>query len=366
MKRPILCAATFILAAAFASGTAPSNVYAQHEGHTPREEPQKDVYYCPMHPTYTSDKPGDCPICNMKLVKRQTTPPEPEAQGRDQKTQDGQGVISISAEQQQLIGVKTDKVIYRPLTKTIRTVGRVAFDPELFKAQQEYIETLATLARVKESGSPEAIRRAESLANASRLKLKLQGLDDAQVDALAEHRKNDETLLISSADEARAWVYATVYQYEFNWVKTGQNAAITSSALPGREFSGTVVAIDRVFDAATRSVRARILVDNPDGLLKPEMYVDIAIASDRGARLAVPKEAVMDSGLRKIAFVSLGNGKFKPVEITTGLAAGDYVEVASGLHEGDLVVVSGNFLVDSESRLKSALAGADKGHQHGE
>jgi hypothetical protein len=292
----------------------------------------------------------------MTLVKKEE---EPEA---SETADSGEQGFYITPEKQQLIGVKIDKVIYRPLTKILRTVGRVAFDPELYKAQAEYIEALKALENVKESGQEKVIKRAEALVEASKLKLKLQGLDIKQIEGLEKDKRNDQALLISSPDSSITWVYATIYEYELEWIKLRQEAIVTAASYPGKEFKGEIAAIDPVFNAMTRSVRARIRVDNTDALLKPDMYVDVQINSDLGAHLSVPKEAVMDSGLRKIAFIFLDKGYFKPVEIKTGISTEEYAQVLEGLKEGDDVVVSGNFLIDSESKLKAAFESA--GHQH--
>ena len=146
---------SFCFALCVLSFTFTSISFAQHEGHqmqpAVKEEaktkvkkaaPGKAVYYCPMHPTYASDRPGDCPICNMKLVKKEEA--EETEKGARLTADEKEGGFYVSPEKQQLIGVKTDKVIYRPLNKIIRTVGRVDFDPELYKDQQEYIEPLKT------------------------------------------------------------------------------------------------------------------------------------------------------------------------------------------------------------------------------
>lgn len=354
-------------------------VFSQHEGHQAQNQvkqelkvkkqvSKKTVYYCPMHPTYISDKPGDCPICNMKLVKKPDSSAgveEPQAESTSmQGVKDKQEGFYVSLEKQQLIGVKTDKVIYRPLRKIIRTVGRVAFDPELYKAQQEYIEASKTLQNVKESRQESVIKRAEALVGAAKLKLKLQGLDIKQIEELEASRENDQSLLISSSGSDSTWVYATIYEYELEWIKVAQEALISASAYPAKEFKGKIVAIDPVFNAMTRSVRARIKVENIDGLLKPDMYVDVQMYSDLGAHLSLPREAIMDSGLRKIVFLSSNAGYLKSVEVKTGVSTEEYVQVLEGVKEGDIVVVSGNFLIDSESKLKSALEGTV--HQHGQ
>lgn len=331
--------------------------YAQHEGHQKvakeaKSSKQKDIYYCPMHPTYISDKPGDCPICNMKLVKK-----EEAAQEQVQKP----GGVYISPEKQQLIGVKVDKATSRPFLKSIRTVGRVAFDPGLYEAQAEYIEALKTRDKIKASGEEKAVERINSLVEAARFKLELAGLSKEQVEGLGMERENDSSLLISRSGSPVSWIYATIYEYELEYIKIGQEVSIKTVAYPDKEFKGIVMAIDPVFDAMTRSVRARIKTENKDALLKPNMYVDIEISSDLGTKLAVPREAVMDTGLRKIVFISLPEGRFESRQVKTGASNDNYVEITDGLQEGESVVTSGNFLIDSESKLKSALEGT---HQH--
>ncbi|MEW6102024.1 MAG: efflux RND transporter periplasmic adaptor subunit [Candidatus Omnitrophota bacterium] len=339
------------------------HLFAQHEGHQTQTQAkkekapkQKDIYYCPMHPTYTSDRPGDCPICNMKLVKKEGAQPE-KASG--EKTE-AAGVY-ISPQKQQLIGVKTAKVMYRPFKKELRTVGRVAYDPDLYKAQAEYIEALKSEEKLQLAQDKTVIERAGALVEASRLKLELNGLSQEQIEELAVNKENDTSLLISSSDSEITWVYATIYEYELEYVKKGQEADIQAIAYPDKAFKGQVVAIDPVFDAMTRSVRARIKVNNAQTLLKPNMYVDVVFASDLGVKLAVPREAIMDTGVRKIVFLALPEGHFLARDVKTGVSTDDYVEIVDGIKEAEDIVVSGNFLIDSESKLKSALEGT--GHQ---
>ncbi len=318
----------------------------------------KKIYYCPMHPNYTSDHPGDCPICNMKLVLKEDEPVMPEAKHAEE------GAVYIDSRKQQLIGVKTDKATVMPLTKNIRTTGIVAFDPELYKTQAEYVQASKRLKELRNSGQEELIKRSEDFVEAISLKLGLLGLSKEQIEALAKNKEIDKTLLISSEEGDFSWIYGTIYEYEMGSVKTGQEAVVKAISYPDKEFKGTIVAINPVLDQETRSVKARIKVENAQGLLKPNMYVDIDIKVDLGEALVVNKEAIMDSGLRKMVFLSLPDGYFKPKEIKTGFSNDDYVQVTEGLSEGDNVVVSGNFLIDSESKLKAALEGT--GHQHGQ
>jgi Cu(I)/Ag(I) efflux system membrane fusion protein len=326
--------------------------YAQHTAHG-----TADSYYCPMHPTYISDKPGDCPICNMKLVQRRQD-------DSDIAVKFGGSEFTVSPDKQQLIGVKVDTAAFRPMVKMITSAGTVAFDPELYAAQQEYIEALRARERVRNSVDEILIARAGALVDAGALKLRLLGLDEASIEELDISRTNDASLLLPSGNAQGAWVYAPLYEYDWNWVQPGAEARISVASAAGREFSGTVVSVDPVLDAMTRSARARIRVDDAAGLLKPQMYATVRILVDIGRRLTVPKEAVMETGKRAIVFLALEEGRFNQVEVTVGVSSGDFVEVLSGLKEGDRVAVSGNFLLDSESRLQSALQST--GHEHGQ
>ena len=334
-----------------------STVYAQHEGHSvpaakkteiPAKKPSgKAVYYCPMHPTYTSDKPGDCPICNMKLVKK-----EPEKQVAPQEAagmpKEEAGVY-ISPEKQQYIGVKTEAVAKRRLIKDISTSGRVAYDPKLYQAQQEYLEAF----KVKD--------QAPALLEASQKKLLLLGMSSKEIEELKKQGKPQENLYLPQ-DSKTVWVYATIYEYETHLVKEGQTVDVTAVAYPGEIFKGKVISLKPVLDAMTRSLEARIEAEDPEHKLKPEMFVDVNINVDLGEKLAVSEEAVMDTGERKVVFIARPEGRFASRDVRLGHKAGGYYEVLDGLSEGDLIVTSGNFFVDSESRLKAALTGVS--HQH--
>jgi Cu(I)/Ag(I) efflux system membrane fusion protein len=161
-------------------------------------------------------------------------------------------------------------------------------------------------------------------------------------------------LLIGGADGS-VWVYAQIYEYEISHVRPGQQAEITTPAYPGRVFRGTVKAVDPNLSAETRSLRVRIEVPNPDGLLKLEMFVNAAIKADLGEKLALPEAALLDSGERKLVFVELGEGRIEPREVRVGSVADGYYELLSGVREGEKVVTTANFLIDSESRLKAAI-----------
>ena len=135
-------------------------------------------------------------------------------------------------------------------------------------------------------------------------------------------------------------------------------------AQPDIVFRGRIKAIDSVIDPKTRSARARAEIENQDGILKPDMYLNAQIKIDLGERLTVPESAVMDSGNRRIVFIADGKGFFEPREVVLGAKSEDYYQVKSGLVEGEKVVTSGNFLIDSESKLKASLSALAGGHQH--
>ena len=199
---------------------------------------------------------------------------------------------------------------------------------------------------------------------ASQTKLKLQGLSQEQIEGLKSKTESDRALLISDADTPYAWAYLTIYEYDLGSIKVGDHIILKTIAYPAEQFSGKIVAIDPVLDMNTRSVRARVQIDNPQGKLKPNMYGDALIHVDLGEKLAVPREAVLDTGIRKIVYLDLGKGQFKAQEIEAGPEAivvvngqeRKFFPVIKGLKENDIVVTTGNFLIDSQSQLSGGIS----------
>lgn len=451
--KPKMRTVILFLAAALAIG---AGLAARQRFSPTRQAKAASVYYCPMHPSYTSDHPGNCPICSMSLVAKTTLgqaadahehastqfkticylhncekvhegrpcpmtvvakagekvtcpicgthiaeaeepipsrkilywtdpmipgyksdKPGKSPMGMDlvpvyaeesgvsagADNPEGYAPVLLTPEKQQLIGVRTAPAVRQILRKTIRAVGVVAHDPELYQAQQEFIQAVRSWEQAKSASAPEVADQAKEIVDASRLRLRHLGFTDALIDEMTTWSKPDHRLLLGGAGEY--WVYASIYEYELPLVHAGESAAVDVSAIPGQAFVGSIKSIDPMLDPATRTARVRILVEDPQGLLKPSMYVNVAIAVELGSVIAVPIESVFSTGTQSIVFVDKGQGLFEPHQVTLGAKADQFYEVKEGIAEGEPVVVSGNFLIDSESRLRAAIQGAGE-HRHGQ
>jgi RND family efflux transporter MFP subunit len=167
-----------------------------------------------------------------------------------------------------------------------------------------------------------------------------------------------DTVLYTVADLSTVWVVADVYEYESAAVRLNQPATLTLPAAPGRVFRGRVSYILPQVDPATRTLKVRLAFDNPGFALKPDMYGEVQLQTGGARRLVVPQSAVLNSGDRQVVFLDRGNGVFEPRDVKIGVQSGDRIEILSGLKPGERIVTSGNFLIDSESQLKAAAAGA--------
>jgi len=351
----------------------------------------KEIYYCPMHPEVTSDKPGNCPKCGMTLVKRQNKQPT-EVNKADAKTvtgkilyyrnpmnpnvtspvpmkdemgmdyvpvyeksqyrQENPGVY-ISPQKQQLIGIKTAKVEKRRLTGKINTVGIVAYDPDLFVAQQEFLSAVKSATGISTGNSAYLKQQNETLVNTAKRKLILMGMSQDEITKLIAVGAPDQSIYLPEGE--RIWIYLSVYQYELQFVKTGLPVEIETSAYPGQTFKGEIISIAPLLDTSTISFKVRVLAENPENKLRMQTYVNAKIKYDLGEKLSLPQEALMDSGLRKYVFIARPDGYFETRNIEVGAKADDFYEVLRGLAEGENVTTSANFLIDSESRLNAVL-----------
>jgi Cu(I)/Ag(I) efflux system membrane fusion protein len=331
------------------------------------------------------------------------------------------GLVTVTIEPQrlQLTGVRTDKVQRRKLADRLRLAGYVTADetrtanvhirtsgwvrsllvdqtgqyvkagqplltiysPDLAQAQQDLI--VARKATQKTIADSELLYMRKQLLDAARQKLRLLGLSDQDI-RVAENSDSvgsDLTLrspvsgyvlektvlsgqfigadqnLFTIADLSTIWVLADVYEQDFARVKVGQSAEMTLTALPGETIAGKVAFIYPSVAAKSRTLRVRLEFANPSFALRPGMYTDLQLLQDNEPVLALPSDAVMDGGETKYAFVMRDGKHFEPRLLKLGRSGGDWIEVLSGVSEGDEVVTSANFLIDSESRLKAAIAG---------
>ncbi|MBU2487809.1 MAG: efflux RND transporter periplasmic adaptor subunit [Proteobacteria bacterium] len=258
------------------------------------------------------------------------------------------------------------------------------YSPELLTAQEEYLLALDQVRRLGDSSYPGVRDSAGRLLAAAETRLRYWDLTETQIERLARTGEKTKTVTVFSpatgvvisknvldggqvmagmklfeiADLSRLWVDVEVYEYELPWVHEGMEARMELSYLPGQSFSGRVLKIYPYLTEKTRTARLRLEFENPDRQLKPGMYANVTLTSARaGSGIVVPQEAVIDSGVRQLVFLARGKGRFEPREVRLGMEVDDsHFQVLEGLEEGDLVVVSAQFMLDSESRLREAIA----------
>jgi membrane fusion protein, copper/silver efflux system len=267
------------------------------------------------------------------------------------------------------------------------------YSPELVSTQQEFLNALKWTAQKNGAGSErlnEALSRdASVLLEATRERLRLWDISESQIDKIAGSGKPIRTLTLYSpvsgyvvqkmalkgmkvmpgeklfdvADLSQVWVMADIYEYELPLIRIGQAATITMSYFPGKSFTSRIDYIYPTLSSETRTAKIRFSISNPGGGLKPQMFTDIELKVDLGKKLAVPDNAVIDTGIRQVVYVDTGDGSFEPREVKLGLRAEGFREVLQGLNPGEKVASSATFLVDSEAQLKGVMP-LTGGHKH--
>jgi multidrug efflux pump subunit AcrA (membrane-fusion protein) len=273
------------------------------------------------------------------------------------------------------------------------------YSPELFTAQEEYLQAYRNRPAAPPSTSPagspsETARWDAELLAAARKRLEYFDISQEQISELERTGKSSKTMVLRSphsglvviknvyegmkvdsgmqlyriADLSKVWVMVTLYEYQLPYVQVGQDALMTLPYVPGQKFQGKITYVYPVLNQELRQVKMRVEVDNPYLQLKPGMFVNVEIHSTAAKdKTLVPREAVMDTGQRQVALVSLGEGRFQPRTVQVGVEAdGGMVEILDGLKPGEMVVVSGQFLIDSEARYQEAMAKMVKGGLVGE
>ena len=367
-------------------------------------------WYDPMHPAYKSDKPGIAPDCGMALVPKYAEDAKPA------------GTVTLSADQQTLAGVRTTKVQRAPLEREIHTTAEIVADetrishvhlktsgyieqtfvdaigqlvhkgdrlftlysPDLVSAEEEYLIARRGNATLGSAPIREVRDGSASLLASARQKLKLLDVTDQQIarldttgeisrtltfhapvsgfvtdrKAFPQASVTPDTELYTVSDLSSVWATADIFEYELAYVHIGQKISLTLSYYPGKTYTGRISYISPTVDAQTRSVKVRVALPNPGFKLKPQMFADATLHVDYGRPLLVPQEAVLDSGNVQQVFVVHSGGNFEPRRVTIGPVVNGQAVVLAGLKEGDVGGSSGNFLIDSESRLKSSSGGA--------
>ena len=352
---------------------------SKHQGHEGSDastsEKKISKYICPMHPQISSDKPNQkCSICGMDLVPAGEDDDESEHEDHseyDSMKMDGKefssdkpnqsshmqpndrATIKLKLDKQQIIGVKTDSVRRKTLFENIKAPGRIAFDPELYTAQSEYLEALRQQRKVKNSPLQDVRRSTDEMVRSSRTRLQVLGLGNTEIKALAKKGSVSDGLIVSGNNDNL--IYADVFESDLAKIKPGQIVKIKASFIPGEPLKGEVVSVDQLIDPKTRSGKVRIKIDKTKLSIRPEAFVTVEIAVPLGNHISIPLEAILDTGKDLFVFVKKGRGKFEPRIITKIFETDDDVAVLKGLDVGDEVVTSANFMIDSESRLKAVI-----------
>ena len=390
----------------------------QHTGHAagPAGKPaeRKVLYwYDPMHPAYKADKPGIAPDCGMQLVPKyadeaeaashlpagtvRITPEKQQLIGvrtatvqREHLTRTLRTVGKVTFDETRVAHIHTkvtgyiEEVFVDFVGKSVKKGDPLftIYSPELVSTQQEYLIALRGKKYLSDGPYPEFSASADSLVRAARERLRLWDVSEEVVQTLEKDGKVQRTVTIYSpasgvvteraayhhgryvtpetdlytiVDLSTAWVLADVYEYEVPYVQVGQTAAMRLSYYSGKTYTGKITYIYPTLDPKTRTVKVRLEFPNPDFELKPDMFADVELAIDYGTHVAVPQEAVLDAGTEQVVFVAHPGGYFEPRKIQPGPRVDDRVVVLGGLRPGETIVTSGNFLIDSESRLKSAM-----------
>jgi len=371
-------------------------------------ERQVKYWQAPMDPTYISDEPGKSPM-GMDLI------PVYE----DQAT--GGSMISIDPTTIQNMGVRTAAVVRGDISRSVRTVGLIGYEeskqyvvnakisgwveklyvaetgqqvkkgqklleiysPELVTAQQELLLARDNYNSLKDSRFPQIADSARRLLESSRKRLQLWDVSEWQIKQLEKSGEARKTItlyapyngivtmkmvnegmyvkpgmaLINLADISKVWVLADIYEYQLPWIKVGQQVRVELPYVSGQDLTAKISYIYPFVDPKTRTVKARIELDNINFELRPEMFVTVHLEGEKQKNvLIIPQEAVLHSGQKQTVFIAQAGGRFEPRLIKTGLQGeGGHIEIRQGLFEGEQVVTSAQFMLDSESKLREAI-----------
>lgn len=370
------------------------------------------------HETESASMNGMEGMRDMKGMPKEGATPTKDMEPMPGMPDAPSGTVAVPTVTRQLIGVRSVPATYATLREEIRTVGTVGYDergftqvtlkvsgwirevfvnsigqpvrkgeplftvysPDLLATQDEYLLAVKTQTQLAASPLDDAKANADALVASARERLRLWDVTDTQIAALERRGQADPvltvyapssgivmkrealpgkyvepgTILYEIADLSTIWISAEIYESEVAAVKVGQPATVTVAAYPGEVFRGKVAYVYPTLNTESRTVRVRLELPNPVLKLKPGMYGNVTLQTGAVTTLIVPKDAVLDTGLRQLVFVDRGEGRYEPISVKLGRRSQDSVEVREGLKAGDRVVTSANFLLDAESKLASA------------
>jgi len=400
----VVLAAGFFLAGAWYNQRATVK-RGVHEG-------RRIVYYQdPMHPAYKSDKPGIAPDCGMRL---EPVYADSESESRDWRALSSTDSVRITAQQQRSIGLQTETVTPAASVHTLRVLGRVTpdetriyplvaaadgwvrkvgpivtggivqkdevlatfYNREFLTAQQSYLFALGTMDRFKKAGEGEdQLKATGGQVRAAEENLEFLGMGETQLREVARTRQvakdiefrspvaglvvdrkafsglrfNRGEELFRLADIDHIWILADIFENDAQLVRAARGATVRYQ---DRRLPARISNVLPQFDPVSRALKVRLETDNRGFLLRPDMFVDVEFQVSLPKGIAVPVDAIIDSGVRKTVYVETADGSFIPRPVETGWRMGDTVQITKGLAPGERIVVAGNFLLDSESRMK--------------
>jgi len=389
---------------------AESQAQSQTSESAKSNEGKKILYWrAPMDPNFISDKPGKSPM-GMDLVPVyegeetasgvikidpvveqnmgvRTAPVKMRALSREIRAL---GQVTFDQTKLAHIHTKVDGYIEKSYINTVGDPVKKGdalveiYSPKLVSTQEEYLQAYRSLERLqaRSAAGPE-LAQAKDLLESARRRLEYWDISDQQINTLEQSGTVTKTMQLTSpfngivvdlkavegmrvqpgmrlyniANLNTVWVESDIYEYELPWLKEGQRVVMNLSYIPGKDFKGYVDYIYPFLESKTRTVHVRSVFDNTSGELKPGMYANVKIESEIGKQVvALPEESVIYSGERTLVFLALGSGRFLSKDVKLGALSGDgYYQVLSGVKPGETVVTSGQFLLDSESKLKEAV-----------
>ncbi|MBF0492740.1 MAG: HlyD family efflux transporter periplasmic adaptor subunit [Deltaproteobacteria bacterium] len=303
--------------------TEENSIQNDKPGH---EHPQKIEYYtCSMHPQIHRDKPGTCPICGMSLV------PVYQEEGGMNHTHS----IQLNEDKIQKTGIKVAPVEKKKISLLLKAAGRISSNADLYLAEQEFLI---------------AQRTNPSLAQATRNKLMLLGLNDQQIQELAQNPKSVAASLFPHSN-AQSWVEAFFPQSDATYLKEGAAAQVIENGKP-RAYAAKLISISPILDPNTKTIVTRLLLEDASPMLKGNQALQVQINYESQEMTVIPNSALVNNGEESFVFLALGEGRFEKQQVQVKLRGEKEVAV-DGLETSQKVVSEGNFLLDSEVNLKS-------------